>query len=139
MGTRGPAPKRENQRRRQNKPKRPVEKRPGGAAAAPELDLEEAHPLAAALFQALKNSPESAYLTSAAWQRARVSAHVLSTQLNSGRISAVLYQAIQADWKALLIDAGELRRLGIEIQRAAPVDDDEDAAVAALDDYRRSG
>lgn len=136
MGTRGPAPKRESQRRRQNKPATPVQKVPGAAPAPPDLGLDEAHPLAVGLFRALTESPEAAYLTPAAWQRARVSAHILSVQLNADRISAVMYQAIQADWKALLIDAGELRRLGIEVQRATPVDVDEDAAVAALDEYR---
>lgn len=141
MGTRGPAPKRESQRRRQNKPARPVDKVPGATSEPPELDLEDVHPLAVSLFESLKGSPEAPYLTPAAWQRARVSAFVLSKQLTAGRVSAVMYGAIQADWRALLIDAGELRRLGIEVQRAAQVDPADDAAVATLDAYRgrRSG
>jgi len=57
-------------------------------------------------------------------------------QLRSDRVSPTTYKAIQSDWKALLIDAGELRRLGIEVQRPAQVDPGEESAVAALDDYR---
>lgn len=33
----------------------------------------------------------------------------------------MMYTALQADMKALLVDAGELRRLGIELQAAEPV------------------
>lgn len=142
MGTRGPAPKREGQRRRRNKPDTPVEHVANTAPPEPPpLDLPDCHPLAAALYDALRTSPESAYLTPASWQRARVSALVLSQQLTSGKPSAVMYSALQADWKALLIDAGELRRLGIEIGKAEAVDTDELAAVSALDEFRaaRSG
>ena len=132
----GEPPKRDEQRRRRNKRQIPVEKIPGGAPAPPELALVDPHPLAVSLFEALKCSPESAYLTPAGWERARVSAHVLSMQLRSDRVSPTTYKAIQSDWKALLIDAGELRRLGIEVQRPAQVDPGEESAVAALDDYR---
>lgn len=139
MGTRGPAPKREGQRRRRNKPDTPVEHVAGaGAPEPPPLDLPNAHHLAVDLYDALRNSAEAAYLTPAAWQRARVSALVLSQQLASGKPSAVMYSALQADWKALLIDAGELRRLGIEIGKAEAVDTDELAAVSALDEFRAS-
>lgn len=132
----GLPPKRSDQRRRQNKPRIPVEKVQGAAPAPPDLGLDDPHPLSLSLFEALKHSPESAYLTAAGWQRARISAKVLSDLLNSGRVTAGMYEAIQADWKALLIDAGELRRLGIEVQRATQVDAEEESAVAALDEYR---
>jgi hypothetical protein len=136
MGKPGPPPKRSDQRRRANKPKVPVERVSGAAAAPPELALENVHPLAVSLFEALKDSPESQFLTPAAWQRARISSAILSDMLRSGQVGALKYKMIQDDWRALLIDAGELRRLGIEVQRAAQVDPDEESAVAALDEYR---
>lgn len=135
MGSRGPAPKRSEQRRRRNKPDQEAEQS-GSGAPAPELNLDEVHPLAAAIYEALKNSPESTYFTEAVWQRARVSAYVLSKQLYSGRVSSQMYQAIQADWKDMLISPAEQRRLGIEV-RAAKDDSEESAAVVrlrALDD-----
>lgn len=136
MGTRGPAPKRASQRRRENKPDRPIE-HIDGAVPPPPLDL-EVHPLAAAMYDALCGSMEAGYLTAASWQRARISAYVLSEQLNRHEVSSVMYTALQQDWKALLIDPGEQRRLGIEVNRAPEVDEDELAAVSALDEYRRS-
>jgi hypothetical protein len=96
------------------------------------------HPLAKDLYEAIKNSPEAAYFTPAAWQRARVSTFVLSEQLLADKMSAVLYTALQQDWKALLVDPAELRRLGIEVRKAPSIDPDEESAVTALDEFRAS-
>jgi len=136
MGKPGPPPKRAADRRRENKPARPVE-HVDGAVPPPELNLDTVHPLAADMYEALKASPESAYLTPVAWQRARMSAYVLSKQLLRGEgVSSVMYAAIQQDWKALLIDPAELRRLSIEVRKAPTSDPDADAAVARLDEFR---
>lgn len=136
MAGRGPAPKRDDQRRRQNKRARPTEHL-DGAVPPPDLDLESVHPLAADLYEALKASPEAAFLTPAAWQRARLMVHVLSKQMRRGEgVSAVMYTAIQQDLRALLVDPAELRRLSIEVRKAPTTDPDEDAAVAHLDDFR---
>src|SRR5258708_1718734 len=112
----GPPPKRESDRRRNNKPAREVE-HVRGAVAPPELGLDDAHPLAASVYEALKSSVEADYMTAAAWQRARVSVFVLSRQLEQDRMSPTMYAALQQDWKALLIDPAEMRRLGIEVDR----------------------
>jgi hypothetical protein len=138
----GPAPKREAERRRRNKPEKPVEQ-VDGAIPAPDLDLgDDLHPLAASLYEALKASPEAAYMTPAAWQRARVSAHTLSETLRwreYGRngMSSMMYTALQTDWKALLIDPAELRRVGIEVKRGpeGPTEA-EIAATADMAAYR---
>lgn len=121
MGTRGPIPKRADQRRRTNKPDIDVAKVVGGAPA-PELGF-EAHPLAASWYAALSEGPEAQFYTAAIWQRARVVADMLSQLLHSGRRSSQMYAAIQSDMKSLLVDAGELRRLHIEVQAAVPVTD----------------
>lgn len=129
MGTRGPAPKRTDQRRRTNKPAVPVAKVTGAAASVPELGF-AAHPVVEAWFAALSDGPEARFYSPAMWQRARVTAHMLSQVLESGRPSSQMYVALQNDMKALLVDAGELRRLGIEVQA------DEPAAVADVIDWR---
>jgi hypothetical protein len=64
------------------------------------------------------------------WQRARIVAKMLSGVLEAGRPSSQMYAALQADMKSLLVDAGELRRLGIEVQAA------EEPAVAVVTDFR---
>jgi hypothetical protein len=132
----GPAPKRSETRRRTNEPAIPIVKTPGAAASQPPLAIVKCHPLAAALYASLKDSPESKFFTPAAWQRARVASYVLSELLkNAGAkgISSMMYAAIQSDWKALLIDPAEQRRLGIEVQAASSeVDPNATRALATV-------
>lgn len=127
----GPVPKRSEQRRRVNAPARPLVK-PVGAAPAPALGLDDAHPLAVELYEALKGSAEARFFTPAVWQRARVHVLVLSTLLRSSRMSSQMYAALQGDWKSLLVDPAEQRRLGIEVQAVAEVDVDAERADATV-------
>ncbi len=91
----------------------------GAAGKAPALGF-EAHPLAADWFAALAHGAEAQFYTPALWQRARIVAVMLSKLLESGRPSSQMYAALQTDMKALLVDAGELQRLGIEVQANEP-------------------
>jgi hypothetical protein len=86
----------------------------GAAVEPPELGF-AVHPLAAAWYDALKGGPEARYYTPATWQRARLAAEELSRYLYAEKRSPTMHAAIQADMKALLVDAGELRRLGIRL------------------------
>jgi len=113
----GPAPKRSDQRRRRNKPAIDISKVEGAAASQPELGL-EVHPLVADWYAALDEGPEAQFYTPAMWQRARIVARMLDGVITAGRPSSQMYAALQADMKSLLVDAGELRRLGIEVQAA---------------------
>lgn len=116
----GPPPKRSDQRRRRNAPAIPIEKVEGAAASQPELGL-EVHPLVADWYAALSLGPEAQFYTPAMWQRARIVARMLDGVITAGRPSSQMYAALQADMKSLLVDAGELRRLGIEVQAAEAV------------------
>ena len=116
----GPPPKRSDQRRRRNKPAIDVTK-VDGAGEQPELGI-DVHPLVADWYAALDRGPEARFYTPAMWQRARIVARMLDGVLTSGRPSSQMYAALQADMKSLLVDAGELRRLGIEVQAAEPVE-----------------
>lgn len=115
----GPVPKRSDQRRRRNKPAIPVSKVEGAATSQPELGM-EVHPVVADWYAALADGPEAQFYTPAMWQRARIVARMLSGVLGAERPSSQMYAALQADMKSLLVDAGELRRLGIEVQAADP-------------------
>ncbi|MGI9091554.1 MAG: hypothetical protein ACR2GG_10680 [Gemmatimonadaceae bacterium] len=108
---------------------------PGAAPAPPLLGLEGCHPLAVSLYEALAQSPESRFFTPAVWQRARVNVLMLSKVLLSSRPSSQMYAAVQADWKSLLVDPAEQRRLGIEVQ-AAEVDEDAESASATVTNLR---
>jgi hypothetical protein len=124
----GPVPKRSDQRRRRNAPAFGLDKPAGAAESAPALNA-DVHALAADWYAALSEGAEAAYYTPATWQRARIVAVMLSKVLESGRPSSQMYAALQNDMKSLLVDAGELRRLGIEVQA------NEQATVTPID-YR---
>lgn len=113
----GPPPKRSDQRRRRNAQTVPITKIEGAAASQPELGI-DVHSLVADWYAALAVGPEAQFYTPAMWQRARIVARMLDGVLTSGRPSSQMYAALQADMKSLLVDAGELRRLGIEVQAA---------------------
>jgi len=68
---------------------------------------------------------------------ARYVAEVMSRSLQSGRISAQLVAAVLSGAAALLSSEGDRRRVRIELERTAQVDADEEAAVAAIDEWRR--
>jgi hypothetical protein len=99
------------------------------------LDDEDLHPLASGWYAALVVSPEARFFTPAVWERARVNVLVLSRLLRSSRMSSQMYAAVQADWKSLLVDPAEQRRLGIEVQ-AAGVDPAVERAAATVTDLR---
>lgn len=126
----GPVPKRSDQRRRRNAPAFGLDKVGGAAVAVPELDVEGLHPLVEDWYSSLAAGAEAPYYTPALWQRARIVAVMLSKVLESGRPSSQMYAALQNDFKSLLVDAGELRRLGIEVQAG------EVAADANVIDWR---
>lgn len=127
----GPPPKRSENRRRENKPVREIVKPAGAAPSAPELGIPGCHVLAAEWYASLEGSVEARFFTPAVWQRARINAKVLSDFLSSSKPSSMLYAAIQSDWRSLLVDPGEQRRLQIEVQ-AAVSDPDADHADATV-------
>lgn len=120
MAGRGPIPKRPDQRRRRNAPAIPLVKVCGAASAPPPLAIEVC-PVVADWYASLADGPEARFYTPALWQRARLVAKMLDGVLTSGRPSAQMYAALQADMRALLVDAGELRRLGIEVTASEPI------------------
>ena len=133
----GPVPKRSNQRRRRNKPDAPITSAPG----APEVGQPEPdelwHPAAVRWYQSLASSGQARFYEPSDWAQAWVWAELLSRALNQGdRPSAQLIMAWSAGATELLTTEGARRRMRLELERAGQVDEDEDAAVAALDDYR---
>lgn len=154
MGTRGPVPKRSDQRRRANKPASgEISKAPAAVeVVAPEAS-EDWHPVATRWFESLKVSGQRRWYEPSDWATAYLIAESISRDLNpqfvgvtAGDDSAPLYERIplkgaslSAYLKAmgnLLATEGDRRRASIELQRGVVVDADEDASVTALADYR---
>lgn len=133
----GPPPKRADQRRRRNKVMIDTVAM-DGLVTAPPLNLPDAHPIAADMFESLKQSGQSRYFEPSDWQRARLMCEMVSRLLNSERMSAVLYSAIQQDMNALLFTEAERRRVRMEIERGTVDTSEQDARVAQMSEYRRA-
>src|SRR5699024_2566977 len=118
MGSRGPVPKREEQRVRRNKDDVPVEKVTAiGPVEAPPLDIENPHPLVIDFYDSLPESAETQYWEPSDWQWARVTCHFLSKTLWDKRPSAQMLQVIQTSMSDLLVTEGARRRVRMEIER----------------------
>lgn len=152
MGARGPVPKRSEQRRRVNKPAGGEITKAKGATVVPvpEPD-EEWHPVARQWYDALARSGQSAFYEPSDWATAVLIAESMSRDLREQVVgiteTGVVVRdviplkgaSLSAYLKAfgnLLTTEGDRRRVSLELQRNAPVDVDEEAAVAALDEYR---
>lgn len=154
MGTRGPAPKRSTQRRRRNAPEIPVTTgiASKGVVAPPADD--EWHPVARAWYDSLAESGQATFYEPSDWALAFLMAESISRDLNPQFVGfrqvdkfetepiretiPMKGASLSAYLKAmtdLLVTEGARRRASVELMK--PVgDDDEDAAVAMLDEYR---
>lgn len=153
MGTRGPVSKRSDQRRRRNAPTGPQSKGRAFGASAPEPDAEW-HPIAMRWYQSLAESGQAEFYEASDWMLAVLMAESISRDLKPQFVGfrQVDRDAQEAEYaeipmkgaslsaylKAmtdLLVSEAARRRAGIELM-APKADDDEDAAVAMLDEYR---
>lgn len=136
-GAGGPVPKRSTQRRRANKPTVPIDSAPRGSArvAIPRADADW-HPAALRWYRSLARSGQSHWYEPSDWAQAYVWAEVLSRALGKAAPPAMLVAAWASGAAELLTTEGARRRMRIELARAGSEDEDEEAAVAALDDYR---
>lgn len=139
MGTRGPIPKRSEERRRRNKPEVGVTTAARGETLPrPPAADRSWHRLARYWYESLAKSGQSVFYEPSDWATARIWAEILSRQLQSGRISAQMVAAWSAAATELLTTEGARRRMRLELQGAAEDDDASAGVVTALDEYRRA-
>ena len=138
MGTRGPVPKRSDQRRRENKPEIPYDSAPGASVVeVPDVD-DDWHDIAKMWFRSLAKSGQSLWYQPSDWAEAYFLAHVMSEQLLSDTLmNGQKLSALLAGASRLMTTEGDRRRLRIELERPNPVDSDEDAAVIAIAKYQQ--
>lgn len=133
----GPVPKRSDQRRRRNKSDVDITSAPGAAVVEQPEPGEMWHPAALRWYVSLSTSGQASYYEPSDWATAWVWAELLSRALEQGdRPSAQLIMAWSAGATELLTTEGARRRMRMELERGGKSDDDEDAAVTALDGYR---
>lgn len=133
----GPVGKRSDQRRRRNKPEGA---QLSVAPAAPEVEVPEPseawHPLMVDWYRSLINSGQSSFYEPSDWQMARLAAHIMSQELNSGElVKAATVKEFQAIANNLMTTEGARRKLRVELQRG-PQSVVEDESVSVMADYK---
>lgn len=133
----GPVGKRSDQRRRRNKPEGA---QLSVAPAAPEVEAPEPseawHPLMVDWYRSLINSGQSSFYEPSDWQMARLAAHIMSQELNSGElVKAATVKEFQAIANNLMTTEGARRKLRVELQRG-PQSVVEDESVSVMADYK---
>lgn len=132
---RGPVPQRSDHRRRANKPPIDIDTAPGASRVKAPEPLEGWHPIALAWYESLAVSGQSYWYQPSDWAEAVFLAEVMSEALLAGPINGPKLSAILSGSSRLMTTEGDRRRMRIELAR--PVEDeDENAAVVALDGYR---
>jgi len=153
MGSRGPTPKRSQERRRRNKDSKPTK---GKAApnVKPPAAKREWHPIAKAWYKSLADSGQSEFYEPSDWAMALIVAESIHRDLEPQVVGiaertgeAVMEKvpmkgaSLSAYLKAmtaLMVSEGDRRRAGIELERAGASEADKTpVGVVALDEYRR--
>ncbi|WP_083462521.1 hypothetical protein [Kitasatospora griseola] len=133
MGSRGPVPKRSDQRRRRNADEVEIATAPSAhpdGSTAPEADPTW-HPIAARWYDALASSGQSFFFEPSDWAQAAYVAEAMSRNLNQGqRLSGQLFAAVVAAASDLLTTEGARRRLRIELSKAEAAE--VDSGIAEL-------
>lgn len=139
MGTRGPIPKRSEERRRRNKDDdpAPVKAASGGPVDVPDLPEPDPnwHEIATDWYLSLRESGQAAFYQPSDWAVARYVAELMSRGLSSDRPPNGQYvAALNSAMANLLTTEGDRRRARIELERkpAGP----QLASVKPLDAYR---
>ncbi|MDQ0809821.1 hypothetical protein QFZ63_001535 [Streptomyces sp. B3I7] len=140
VGTRGPIPKRSEERRRVNKDVGPelIQAPAGGPEGLPELPEPDPlwHPIASDWYLSLRQSGQAAFYEPSDWAVARYAADLMSKVLLSERgPNGQLVAALNSVMSSLLTTEGDRRRARMELERKKPAGP-QLASVSPLDSYR---
>lgn len=126
MGTRGPVPKRSDQRIRRNKDDAgPVEKiTTAGTVDVPALGIDNPHPIITDLYESLAESAQARYYEPSDWAFARYTLHFADRLIKSNRPSSQMLAAVNSALTELLVSEGARRRVRLEVERDQDVPGD---------------
>lgn len=138
MGTRGPVPKRDAERRRRNKPTTPTKTAPAGAKYSQPRALSGWHPSMTRWYKSLAESGQAQFFEASDWEGARFVATHGTHLINEG-LTAPGFTALLSAMNDLLTTEGARRRASVELTKAKPGESDpRPAPVAVMDDYRQA-
>ena len=124
-GTRGPIGKRDGERVRRNLPTTPTDTVTAiGAVIAPELDIDNPHPIAKALYESMKTSGQAKFYEPSDWEVARMTLYFMNELLwaPNSRGSAQKLATLHQMMTSLLLTEGDRRRAQIEVARNQEAD-----------------
>lgn len=137
MGSRGPIPKRSEQRMgNRTKKELATTKAPAATVVqAPDPDPGW-HPIALMYWEAAQESGQSRFWEPTDWVALYDAMEEISQYKNAGRRSSQMRAAIDSILARLAVTDGDRRRLRIELTRGLEEAEDGPAEVAVMDDYR---
>lgn len=138
MGSRGPIPKRSEDRRRRNKATGGVvTAKSGSDGFKPPEAGEHWHPIAVDLWNAALVSGQSVFYEPTDWVMLFSLCEDLSLYKFSSRRSGQMLQSLMSGFSSLLLTEGDRRRLQIELSRAAAESDEVSDGVAEVISWQR--
>lgn len=118
MGTRGPIPKRSEERIRRNHDEVEITKiEAGGLVEQPPLGLDDPHPMITDFWDSLGESAQSKFYEPSDWQFARFTLHFADQLVRSSKPSSQMLMAVNSSLTELLVSEGSRRRVRMEIER----------------------
>ena len=137
--TRGPVPKRAEERIRRNKDEVPITKiEANGVVEPPELGLDDPHPIIQDLWRSMAESAQSRYYEPSDWQFARFTLHFADGLVKSSRPSSQMLVAINSALSDLLLSEGQRRRVRLEIEREQTATQVADVAELFKQQFKKS-
>ena len=134
----GPLPKRVEERRRRNAVPGETIVMMDEAVLPPALPVRpRPHPVAAAWYESLKESGQSAFFEPSDWAAAVYAVQVITKSLRVGA-SAAMMSAAWGMMDALLTTELARRKARLQVQRALGGEKDEIQRPTALDGYRKA-
>jgi hypothetical protein len=138
MGTRGPVPKRSNQRMG-HRTKAELAGTDVVKISAPVVDQPpgdpEWHPIALHWYESLAESGQGIYYEPSDWAAAHYVASVMTRHLTAPRLNSQLFGGIWAAMNDLMTTEGSRRRLRLELERDTGASDEQQRA-SIIADYR---
>lgn len=131
IGSRGPIPKRSDERVRRNAPEGPpVEKVTAiGTVTQPDLGINDPHELVVDMYRSLGESAQARYYEPSDWAYARLAMLTLNQMLTAKNkngepiaISAMKLQVVNQMFQSLLMTEGDRRRINLEVERQSQPD-----------------
>ena len=117
-GLTGPIPKRSEERIRRNKPEVEIDKITViGPVPIPPLDISDAHPFVAELYESMKKSAQRKYFEPSDWAKAKITLHFLNKLIWTSKPSAQMLATVESMMSTLLLTEGDRRRMRIEVER----------------------